>query len=236
MRSRRIPVEPASTPATAEAAEEDEQYRAAVADALAEWIDFRLARAGDDAGTGVREARRIGALVEDLVVAEQRRVVLFALGSGRSLADVGADLDVSRWAVGKRWPDLVQLALPLRWLAANQELWIAALEDLLAQEEAHANRLDDKQRQALTELRSAVDACRARPDSWWLLHDTPQQARAVVAHQPPAEFGHALAHDWIHALLADFDRTRAGDKTKPRAEVTRAAIHAATQHRLGHTS
>ncbi len=234
MTPRRIPVEPAGASATAELTEQDEPYRAAVAEALAEWIDFRLAHAGGDAGTGVREARRIGALVEDLVVAEQRRAVLFALGSGRSLADVGADLEVSRWAVGKRWPDLVEQALPLRWLCTNQELWSTALDNLLTQEEQQAKRLDSKQRQALTELREAVNAHHDHADNWWLLLGTPQLARIVVGHQPPDDFDHVLAHDWIHALVADFDRTCTGDKTKPRAEVTRAAVRAATQNRLGH--
>ncbi len=45
-----------------------------------------------------------------------------------------------------------------------------------------------------------------------------------------------LVHDWLHALLADYDRTRTGEKVKPPAEVTRAAVYATTEQRLNSQS
>ncbi|MEU4807421.1 hypothetical protein [Actinosynnema sp. NPDC023587] len=227
-------IEPVDNPVTAIPSEADEPHRAAVAHALRAWINAKIAPVNAPSRHIVREARWIGKLVEDLLTVEQRRAILFALGAGQSLADVGQELGVSRWAVGKRWPDLADQARPLRWLSANHTLWQPALERLLEQEEPHADQLADEQRQALHRLREVIDEYRTRIWDWWLLIDTPELARVIVSHEPPKEFEHHLAHDWVHALLADYDRTRVGDKTKPQAEVTRGAIHAATKQRLGH--
>jgi desulfoferrodoxin (superoxide reductase-like protein) len=116
----------------------------------------------------------------------------------------------------------MQMVQHIRWITM-------VVEDLLT-----VDQLAEEQIQAVRRLREVIDEYRRRIWDWWVLVDTPELARSVVAHQPPEEFEHHLAHDWVHALLADYDRTRTGEKAKPRAEVTREAIYAATKQRLGH--
>ncbi|MBW4722450.1 hypothetical protein [Saccharothrix obliqua] len=230
------PIEPADNPVTAVPDEDDEPHRAAVAQALRAWVDAKTTPLGNVGPMRmVQHVRWITMLVDDLLTVEQRRAILFALGGGQSLAQVGEELGVSRWAIGKRWPDLVEQARPLRWLSTNQSIWQPALERLLEQEEPRVDQLAEQQREAVRRLREVIDEYRRRSWDWWVLVDTPELARSVVSHPPPPEeFEHHLAHDWVHALLADYDRTRTGEKAKPRAEVTREAIYAATKQRLGH--
>lgn len=127
------------------------------------------------------------------------------------------------------WPDLVEQARPLRWLSTNQLPWREAVDVLLT----HEKPRPAVDRSAVRGLREAVDEHRARGD-WRVLVGTPELARAVVAHTPPADVvDHHQAHDWVHALLGDYERTRTGAKPKPQIEVTRGAIEAATRQRLG---
>lgn len=228
-------VAPSSNPETVAPVAEDEPYRQAVADALAAWVDARIARGGPGLpAVRLQVVESVAKQVEDMLTAERRRAALFALGAGTSAAAVNYLLGLSRWAVGKRWPDLAHQARPLRWLSANQADWCAALAELVDVERSASHRRSDDVRRALTRLRALVDAYQSTAGHWWLLLETPELARAVLdAPAPPrADVQHHVVRDWLAAQLADYDLTRAGQKHVPRSKVSRSAVQAATEARL----
>ena len=225
-----------SSVATASAGEAHEN-RQAVAETLAAWVNADVVARGRPGEPTIRlqAVEEMAHQVEELVAEERRRAALFALSVGLSAASIGAELGLSRWAVAKRWPDLAEQARPLRWLYTNQTDWARSLDDLLALAEPRAARLDDDQREALTQLRELVDGYRSRTSDWWLLVETPRLARAVltaVVPRPDDQLGDHVVCDWLFAQVADYDLTSSGEKKHPRTEVSYAAVRAATEARL----
>jgi hypothetical protein len=154
----------------------DEEHREQIGEALARWVGATVPDAHNPLHQ-LRTADAVARQVEDLAEHQMRRAALLALADGASLGTVGQELGLSRWAVGKRWPDLVEQAKPFRWFPDNQVEWFKWTSELLtrAPRSAAHEALDN----ALEPYRSAIH-------DWWLLLDTPPLVQAVLNTWQPA--------------------------------------------------
>lgn len=148
---------------------DDEPFRRELREVLARWVDATLSDPRNPLHH-LRTADWVARQVEDLAEHELRRAALFALANGYSAASIGRTLGLSRWAVAKRWPDLVEQATRYRWFPENQVEWYKWVAELLKR----APESDDRKA-----LDQTLEPYRRAIWDWWLLLDTPPLVRAV---------------------------------------------------------
>lgn len=182
---------------------EDESHRAELQRVLAAWIDGTVADPNNPRHQ-LHTADWVRRQVEDLIEHELRRAALLALASGDSLAAVGRELGLSRWAIAKRWPDLNRQAESYRWFPRHHVEWFKWTAELLRR--APESEARERLEQALEPYRRAIW-------NWWLLLDTPPLVRAVLATWSPGVDAHPRERQIVSeltTLLESYDATRGG--------------------------
>jgi hypothetical protein len=178
----------------------DKQHREEFQEVVARWVDATIPDPHNPLHH-LQTANSVARQVEDLAEHELRRAALFALADGASLASIGRELGLSRWAIAKRWPDLTEQAEPYRWFPRNNVEWYKWVSELLKSAPQSADR--DALDQLLEPYRRAIW-------NWWLLLDTPPLVRAVLSTwQPdPDDVLEQGTAKHLTELLDGYDATR----------------------------
>ncbi len=180
--------------------EKNQRFREEMRQLLARWIDSTIPDP-HKCLHHLQTAQDVRDQVADLTEHEVRKATLFCLASGMPAAEIGRELDLSRWAISKRWPDLAGQAKPYRWFPENHvELYRWTSELLKRASESEAT----------IALERELEPYRRAIWDWWLLLKTPELVRTVF-HAWTPEPGNQMDHHIntnITALLKSYDATR----------------------------
>lgn len=208
----------------------DQGIQAAVRDLITQHA------ASDSAVDRLVAAEYVKNEIADVLDLDQWNTAVTAVAEGTSQPKLGERLDLSRWAVAKRWPNLSQFGRKQRWWYLNALTWVDAVDDLVTAERyAAMDTLLPEDEQRSIDLLISLCGHYRKSGTWTQLPITREYVDKLLAHAPSEDADHQKARDWIAALLSDWDQTHAGHKG-PELGITRDAIVAATQDRINRES